>query len=199
MALTPAFDAFAEALQKMPGIGPKSAQRIALQLLLRDRQAAIQMARSAEAAIAQVGQCSECRMLAEGDRCRFCSNDQRDRSMICVVEGPADVLAIEQGGGYRGLYFLLMGHLSPIDGIGPEELGLDLLVSRLDSGIVTEVIIATNSTMEGDATAHFVASLASQRNVTVSRIAQGVPMGGELEYVDSGTLSLAISGRQKML
>lgn len=198
MALTPAFDSFVDALKRLPGIGPKSAQRIALQLLLRDREAALALSHSAKIALEQVGQCQSCRMLAEGDLCRYCNSNGRDDSLVCVVEGPADVLAIEQGGSYNGLYFLLMGHLAPIDGIGPEELGIDLLIERLDGGRIRELIIATSSTVEGDATAQFIASLASQRQITVTRIAQGVPLGGELEYVDSGTLSRAISSRQAM-
>ena len=180
----------------MPGIGQKSAQRIAFHLLERDRNGAMDLSAALAEAAEGIGHCSRCRMFTESDLCSLCSASGRDSSQLCVVESPADVMAIEDATGFRGLYFVLMGHLSPLDGIGPEELGLSKLEKWLLEGEVKELIIATNPTVEGDATAHYLADLALRKAVTVSRIAHGVPLGGELEYVDGGTLSHAFYGRR---
>jgi recombination protein RecR len=185
-----------DALRCMPGIGQKSAQRIAFHLLERDRGGATTLAAALADAMEGIGHCKQCRMFSEHALCSICSASGRDESMLCAVESPADVMAVEDATGFRGLYFVLMGHLSPLDGIGPEELGLALLQERLKSGDVQELIIATNPTVEGDATAHYLSDLAERHNVTASRIAHGVPLGGELEYVDGGTLSHAFSGRR---
>lgn len=180
----------------MPGIGQKSAQRIAFHLLERDRDGASAMANALSDAVSRIGHCSQCRMFSEEGLCAICSADGRDQSQLCIVESPADVMALEDATGYRGLYFVLMGHLSPLDGIGPSELGLELLEERLDGDTIKEVIIATNPTVEGDATAHYLADLAHRHSCEASRIAHGVPLGGELEYVDGGTLSHAFYGRR---
>jgi len=185
-----------ESLRCLPGVGPKSAQRMAFHLLEYNRDGGRQLAEALSMAMEQVGNCSECRTLSEETVCSLCSNDQRDRSLLCVVETPADVQALEQSTGYQGVYFVLMGHLSPLDGIGPEALGLDLLETRLSSGEVKELILATNPTVEGEATAHFLGELVARRGIRASRIAHGVPVGGELEYVDGGTLAHALAGRQ---
>jgi len=185
-----------ETLRCMPGVGQKSAQRIAFHLLERDRSGASQLSRALADAAESVGHCSRCRMLTEYDVCNICSASGRDESQLCVVESPADVMAVEDATGYRGRYFVLMGHLSPLDGIGPGELGMEELDLRLSNGKVNELIIATNPTVEGDATAHFLSDLAGKHNVQASRIAHGVPLGGELEYVDGGTLSHAFFGRR---
>ena len=187
-----------ESLRCLPGVGPKSAQRMAFHLLEYNRDGGRQLAEALSMAMEQVGNCSECRTLSEETICSLCSNDQRDRSLLCVVETPADVQALEQSTGYRGVYFVLMGHLSPLDGIGPDALGLDLLETRLASGEVKELILATNPTVEGEATAHFVSEMARAQGVRTTRIAHGVPMGGELEYIDGGTLSHAFAGRQEV-
>ncbi|HEX9852941.1 MAG TPA: recombination mediator RecR [Woeseiaceae bacterium] len=185
-----------DALCCMPGVGRKSAQRIAFHLLERDREGAALMASALAEAAAGIGHCHRCRMFTENDLCNICSASGRDPSQLCVVESPADVMAVEDATGYRGHYFVLMGHLSPLDGIGPSELGLAALEERLASGEVTELIIATNPTVEGDATAHYLAGIAARCEVQASRIAHGVPLGGELEYVDGGTLSHAFFGRR---
>lgn len=180
----------------MPGVGQKSAQRIAFQLLERDRDGARNLSQALDEAARHIGHCRRCRMLTEDELCSICTAASRDAATLCIVESPADVMAIEDATGYRGLYFVLMGHLSPLDGIGPEELGLAELDKRLAEGKTLEVIIATNPTVEGDATAHYLADLASRHKVQASRIAHGVPLGGELEYVDGGTLSHAFYGRR---
>lgn len=180
----------------MPGIGQKSAQRIAFHLLERDRDGASGLAVALADAVDGIGHCSRCRMFTESELCAICSASGRDATQLCVVESPADVMALEDATGFRGMYFVLMGHLSPLDGIGPDELGLSQLESWLRDGEVTELIIATNPTVEGDATAHYLADLASRCKVSASRIAHGVPLGGELEYVDGGTLSHAFYGRR---
>ena len=182
----------------MPGVGKKSAQRIAFHLLERDREGAQAMSRALSEAAAGIGHCSRCRMFTEHEICSICAASGRDDSQLCVVESPADVMAVEDATGYRGLYFVLMGHLSPLDGIGPEELGLGALEERLADRTIRELIIATNPTVEGDATAHYLADLAARHDVQASRIAHGVPLGGELEYVDGGTLSHAFYGRRVM-
>jgi len=185
-----------DALRCMPGVGRKSAQRIAFHLLERDRDGATSLSSALADAVAGIGHCSRCRMFTEHELCSFCAASGRDDTQLCVVESPADVMAIEDATGFRGLYFVLMGHLSPLDGIGPEELGLSVLEERLKEGTATEMIIATNPTVEGDATAHFLGELAARHDVQASRIAHGVPLGGELEYVDGGTLSHAFYGRR---
>ena len=187
-----------ESLRCLPGVGPKSAQRMAFHLLEYNRDGARQLAEALTLAMDRVGNCSECRTLSEDPVCTLCANERRDGSLLCVVETPADVQALEQSIGYQGLYFVLMGHLSPLDGIGPEALGLDLLEARLASGEIKELILATNPTVEGEATAHFVSEMARVRGVRTTRIAHGVPMGGELEYIDGGTLSHAFAGRQEI-
>ena len=187
-----------ESLRVLPGVGPRSAQRMAYHLLEHNRDGGRQLAEILALAMEQVGNCSDCRTLSEETRCDICANERRDRSKLCVVETPADVQALEQSTGYQGLYFVLLGHLSPLDGIGPEQLGLDRLESRLTSGEVAELIIATNPTVEGEATAHFISELAHACGITATRIAHGVPMGGELEYIDGGTLSHAFASRREV-
>ena len=196
MSYSPLLVRLIESLRCMPGVGRKSAQRIAFHLLERDRSGASELSRALADAVDSIGHCQRCRMLTENDVCDICKTAGRDQSSLCVVESPADVVAVEDATGYRGLYFVLMGHLSPLDGIGPDELGVSLLEARLADGDVSELIIATNPTVEGDATAHFLADLASRHSVQASRIAHGVPLGGELEYVDGGTLSHAFFGRR---
>lgn len=180
----------------MPGVGRKSAQRIAFHLLERDRSGAEQISKALSDAVTAIGHCRRCRMFSEHELCSICADAGRDDSLICVVESPADVVAIEDATGYRGQYFVLMGHLSPLDGIGPEELGLRQLEARFGESKFEEVIIATNPTVEGDATAHFLAEMATRYDIPASRIAHGIPLGGELEYVDGGTLSHAFFGRR---
>ncbi len=187
-----------ESLRCLPGVGPKSAQRMAYYLLENNRDGGRQLAEILLQAMDKVGNCRECRTLSEDATCAICANPRRDRSKLCVVETPVDVHALEQSTGYQGLYFVLMGHLSPLDGIGPEQLGLEQLESRLAVGEVSELILATNSTVEGEATAHFISELARAHGIKTTRIAHGVPMGGELEYIDSGTLSHAFAGRQEI-
>ena len=196
MSYSPLLVRLIEALRCMPGVGKKSAQRIAFHLLERDREGAENLSAALVGAVRDIGHCRRCRMFTEDEICSICAASGRDESQLCIVESPADVMAIEDATGYRGLYFVLMGHLSPLDGIGPEELGLAALEDRLQKGSVSEVIIATNPTVEGDATAHYLADLAARNNVQASRIAHGVPLGGELEYVDGGTLSHAFYGRR---
>lgn len=193
---SPLIDELMSSLRCLPGVGPKSAQRMALHLLERDREGAARLAASLGRAVAGVGNCSRCRTLTEETVCGICANPRRDDSTLCVVETPADVLAIESSGIYQGKYFILMGHLSPIDGIGPADIGLDVLLTRLQAGGVAELILATNPTVEGEATAHYIADQAKAQNVKVTRIAHGVPLGGELEYIDGGTLAHALSSRR---
>lgn len=188
-----------DALQCLPGVGPKSAQRMSFYLLERNRDGGQRLAEALQAALAGIGRCRLCRNLSETEVCNRCADPARDHSTLCVVETPADVAAVEQATGYRGGYFVLMGHLSPLDGVGPAELGLEQLEARLDEHQVGEVIVATNPTVEGEATAHYIADLARERSIRVTRIAHGVPVGGELEYIDGGTLSHAFSGRREMV
>lgn len=194
---SPLIDELIDALRCLPGVGPKSAQRISFQLLERNRGGAQRLSKALHNAVEKVGHCRSCRTLTEDPECRLCRDPRRDQHTICVVESPADVLAFEQGGDYRGLYFVLMGRLSPIDGIGPEDIGIDRLVERVQALNVSELILATNPTVEGEATAFYIAEEMRRLGVAVSRIAHGVPLGGELEYVDSGTLSHALKGRQR--
>jgi recombination protein RecR len=196
MLYPPTLNRLIEALRCLPGVGPKSAQRMAFHLLERDRDGAREIAASVGQAIEKLGHCQRCRMFAEGELCPVCTSASRDRSLLCVVESPADVVAIEQSGSFRGCYFVLMGHLSPLDGVGPSEIGIEALERLLGGGEVREVILATNPTVEGEATAHFLAEVVTRRGIRASRIAHGVPVGGELEYVDGGTLAHALAGRQ---
>lgn len=196
MSLSPLIQQLIQALRCLPGVGAKSAQRMAFYLLERDQSGGRTLSQTLSKALDQVGYCDACRMLSEMALCAICSNTKRDESQLCVVESPADVLAVEQSGQYRGYYFVLKGHLSPLDGIGPEDIGLDLLLKRLQVSSVKEVILATNTTVEGGATAHYIAQLIKPSGITVSRIAYGVPMGGELEYVDGHTLVQALNGRR---
>ena len=196
MKLSPAIEALMLALRCLPGVGPKSAQRMSLHLLERDRAGAGALAAALEEALARVGRCSRCRNFTELEVCEVCSDSRRDGATLCIVETPGDVMALEQTGSFRGNYFVLMGHLSPIDGIGPEDIGLDVLEDRFASAEVKEVILATNPTVEGEATAFYIAQRAQQRDVKVTRIAHGVPLGGELEYLDASTLAHALSGRR---
>ena len=196
MSYSPLLVRMIDALRCMPGVGRKSAQRIAFHLLERDRDGARSLSTALADAVSGIGHCSRCRMFTENELCSICSASGRDDTQLCVVESPADVMAIEDATGFRGMYFVLMGHLSPLDGIGPEELGLSILEERLGEGTVSEMIIATNPTVEGDATAHYLADLAERHDIQASRIAHGVPLGGELEYVDGGTLSHAFYGRR---
>ena len=196
MPYSPLLVQLIDALRCMPGVGKKSAQRIAFHLLERDRAGASHLSVALSQAVEGLGPCKRCRMLSEHELCSICSASGRDETQLCVVESPADVMAIEDATGFRGHYFVLMGHLSPLDGIGPQELGLTLLEQRLAEGGIAEMIIATNPTVEGDATAHYLADLAERNSVQASRIAHGVPLGGELEYVDGGTLSHAFYGRR---
>ena len=193
---TPLLSELVKALTLLPGVGPKSAQRIAFHLLERNRDGARRLARALEDAMARIGQCEACRTFSETPRCGLCAAANRDTSLLCVVEAPTDVVSIEQAASYKGLYYVLLGRLSPIDGVTPDTLGMPLLERRLQAGEVREMIIATGTTMEGEATAHYLAQLGKRAGVKVSRIAFGVPMGGELEYVDGTTLSLAIASRR---
>lgn len=198
MEFSPLINRLIEDLRCLPGVGPKSAQRMAFQLLERNREGAQKLAHSLLESMEKVGHCTQCRTLSETDVCPLCANSTREQHLLCVVESPADVRAIEQATPYRGRYFVLMGHLSPLDGIGPNEIGLDQLDARLGEGVISELILATNPTVEGEATAHYISEMARIHNVTSSRIAHGVPLGGELEYVDGGTLSHAFAGRREL-
>ena len=182
----------------LPGVGPKSAQRMAFYLLQRDRNGAKTLAETLLRAIDNIGHCQQCRTLTEQALCEICADNLRDDSLICIVESPADVWIVDQATAFKGRYFVLHGRLSPLDGIGPDELGLDLLEQRLATGTVKELILATNSTVEGEATAYFIGEIAKKHQVQASRIAHGVPMGGELEFIDSGTLSHAFKGRKEI-
>ena len=190
-------DELKECLRVLPGVGPKTAQRMVLHLLQRDRKGGRLLGEKLLEAMERVGHCRMCRNLSESDLCAVCESPHRDRSQLCVVESPVDVVAIEQSASYRGCYFVLMGSLSPIDGIGPEELGMDVLVDRCDDN-VREVILALSASVEGEATAHYVSELLKPTTVQVTRIARGIPIGGELEFVDGNTLALALSGRKPL-
>lgn len=195
---SPLIEELIKALCCLPGVGRKSAQRMALQILERDRQGGRQLADCLHKAIENIRRCQHCRILTESDICTLCASQKRTTSQLCIVETPADVLAIEQSGTYQGKYFVLLGHLSPIDGIGPEEIGLPLLIERLTNETIDELILATNTTVEGEATAHYIANKAESMGVKVSRIAHGVPLGGELEYIDGGTLAHAFASRRAL-
>ncbi|MDX9874103.1 MAG: recombination mediator RecR [Spongiibacteraceae bacterium] len=193
---SPLIDRLVDALRCLPGVGPKTAQRMAFHLLERNRSGGLRLAEILQEALAEVGHCSRCHTLTEEPICGICADPRRDDGLLCVVESPADVLALEQSGSYRGRYFVLLGHLSPIDGIGPAEIGIDRLLDQVRERSVQELILATNPTVEGEATAYYITEQVRAVGVMVSRIAHGVPIGGELEYVDSGTLAHALSGRR---
>ncbi len=186
------------ALRCLPGVGPKSAQRMALHLLERDRDGGLHLSKVLEEAMQRIGRCRVCRDLTENEVCRICANERRDQSMLCIVESPSDVMAIENATAFRGRYFVLLGRLSPLDGIGPAELGLEELAERLKNHPPGEMIIATNPTVEGEATAYYLQRMALKYDIVVSRIAHGVPLGGELEYTDQSTIAHAFSSRQKV-
>jgi recombination protein RecR len=196
MKFSPTLQDLIDALRCLPGVGPKSAQRMTLHLLERDRDAALQLSTALRDAVEKIGRCVKCRNFTELEICEVCSDPKRDNTVICVVETPADVLAIEQSGSFHGLYFVLMGRLSPIDGIGPAEIGLDLFQQRVVDDGIEEVILATNPTVEGEATAYYLINMLQPVGIRVSRIAHGVPLGGELEFVDGSTLAHALSGRR---
>ncbi len=195
--MSPLLQQLIDALKCLPGVGPKSAQRMAFYLLERDTDGAKNLASALAEAVEKIGHCSMCRTLSENELCDICASVSRENGKLCVIETPADVFAIEHTAEFRGKYFVLMGHLSPLDGIGPAELGLDLLERRLANGEIKELILATNPTVEGEATAHYISDMAVRHQVMTTRIAHGVPLGGELEYIDSGTLAHAFSGRQR--
>lgn len=198
MQFSPLINRLIEDLRCLPGIGPKSAQRMAFHLLEHNRDAAKQLANTLIEAAENIGHCSSCRTLTEDELCKVCSSQKRDIQKLCIVETPADVNALEQATDYNGLYFVLMGHLSPLDGIGPKEIGLDILEARFNNGGIEEIILATNPTAEGEATAHYISEIAKNAGLKTTRIAHGVPVGGELEYIDGGTLSHAFSGRREL-
>ncbi|WP_159567087.1 recombination mediator RecR [Budvicia diplopodorum] len=199
MQTSPLLESLMESLRCLPGVGPKSAQRMAFQLLQRDRSGGMRLAQALTRAMSEVGHCRDCRTFTEEEVCTICANQRRQNSgLICIVESPADIHAIEQTGQFAGRYFVLMGHLSPLDGIGPNDIGLDRLEERLASETINEVILATNPTIEGDATANFIAEMCAMYGVMASRIAHGVPVGGELEMVDGTTLSHSLAGRHQI-
>ncbi|MDR8013980.1 recombination mediator RecR [Ectopseudomonas guguanensis] len=195
MSFSPLIRQLIDSLRILPGVGQKTAQRMALQLLERDRSGGQRLAQALNAAMEGVGHCKRCRSLSEDDICQLCLDERRDDSLLCVVEGPMDVHAVEQTG-YRGRYFVLKGHLSPLDGLGPEAIGIPELLERIEAGAFGEVILATNPTVEGEATAHYIAQILAGKGLVTSRIAHGMPLGGELELVDGGTLAHALAGRR---
>jgi len=199
MSQSPLLLQLIEALRCLPGVGPKSAQRMAFHLLERDRDGASKLSTVMQQAVEQIGHCTSCRTLSETELCVLCANTSRDESVLCVVETPVDVLALEQATDFKGKYFVLMGHLSPLDGIGPAELGLDKLEQKMKQGDIKEIILATNPTVEGETTAHYISQMAEEYGIQPTRLAHGIPLGGELEYIDGGTLAHAFSGRQKVL
>ena len=196
--LGPTIEQLIEAFRCLPGVGPKSAQRMTFHLLERNRDGGERLATALSDALNNVHHCQQCRILSESELCSRCSDDRRRNDQLCIVEMPSDVLAIDQATHYQGQYFVLSGHLSPLDGIGPEALGIPLLIELLDKDTIKEVILATNPTVEGEATAHYLSQLAHARQIPVTRLAHGIPLGGELEYIDSGTLSHAFSGRESI-
>lgn len=196
MSFSPLLNNLVQSFCCLPGVGKKTAQRMALHLLEKDRNGAARLSEDIQQALEEIGRCVQCRNLTESEFCDICSDTRRDGTLVCVVETPMDVMALESAGSFRGIYFVLYGHLSPLDGIGPEELGLDELQRLVEKGGVQELILATNLTVEGEATAHYLSDMVALSGVKVSRIAHGVPTGGELEYVDGNTLSLALEGRK---
>ena len=195
MASEPLLNQLIESLRCLPGVGPKTAQRMALHLLERNREGGVQLASVLHEAMQKIGRCKQCRDLTELEICTLCANPRRDQSQLCVVESPVDVLAIEQATAFKGRYFVLLGRLSPLDGIGPAELGLDQLAEQLENNPPEEMIIATNPTVEGEATSYYLQRMAKTHNIHVTRIAHGVPLGGELEYTDQSTLAHAFGSR----
>lgn len=195
---SPRFEQLVQALRTLPSVGPKSAQRMALHLVMKNREGAFQLTHALHEAATHIQSCRVCHSLSEDEVCEICTSPRRDDSILCVVESPADVMAIEQSAGFQGKYYVLGGHLSPLDGIGPEEIGIPALIERLKQGQVQEVILATNATIEGQATAHYILEASKNLAVKMTRIAQGVPQGGELEYVDSHTLSQALHHRMQL-
>lgn len=191
-----ALEELIQALRCLPGVGPKSAQRMAYHLLQRDTKGAERLSKTLSEALARIRHCARCNTFTESEVCALCASPRRDPSLLCVVESPGDLLMMEQSQSYAGLYFVLMGRLSPLDGIGPREIHLDRLVTRASDGVVKEVILATNFTVEGEATAHYISEILGGHGLTVSRIARGLPVGGELEHVDSGTLAQAVLERR---
>ncbi len=198
MQSEPVLQDLIQALRCLPGVGQKSAQRMTFHLLERDRQGAFKLAQSLAEAVDKIGHCQTCQTLSSSDVCGLCSDQRRDQQLLCVVETPTDVMAIESATSFKGVYFVLNGRLSPLDGLGPAEIGLDKLADRIKKGTVKEIILATNPTVEGEATAHYISEMAKKHQIVATRIAHGVPFGGELEYIDSGTLSHAFSGRSKV-
>ncbi|MEO1890027.1 MAG: recombination mediator RecR [Cycloclasticus sp.] len=198
MQSEPVLQDLIQALRCLPGVGQKSAQRMTFHLLERDRQGAFKLAQSLAEAVDKIGHCQTCQTLSSSDVCGLCSDQRRDQQLLCVVETPADVMAIESATSFKGVYFVLNGRLSPLDGLGPAEIGLDKLADRIKKGTIKEIILATNPTVEGEATAHYISEMAKKHQVVATRIAHGVPFGGELEYIDSGTLSHAFSGRSEV-
>ena len=194
----PALEQLIDSLRCLPGVGPKSAQRMAYYLLQRDRQGANKLSIALDSALQVVDHCKLCNTFSEQPICPLCESDQRDSTVLCVVEMPTDLMMLESTRAYNGMYFVLMGRLSPLDGVGPKEIHLDKLIKRAQDGVVQEVILATNYTVEGDATAHYISELLRARGIKVSRIARGMPMGGEIEYVDSGTLAQAMLERRSI-
>ncbi|RKZ85625.1 MAG: recombination protein RecR [Gammaproteobacteria bacterium] len=197
-SLGPSIEQLIEAFRCLPGVGPKSAQRMTFHLLERNRAGGERLAEALSLALNKVQHCQRCRILSETELCSRCDDEQRRQDQLCIVEMPSDVLAIEQATHYRGQFFVLTGHLSPLDGIGPEALGIPQLIELFDQKTIQEVILATNPTVEGEATAHYISQLAHAREIKVTQLAHGIPLGGELEYVDSGTLSHAFSGRESI-
>ena len=195
MSSEPLLNQLIDSLRCLPGVGPKTAQRMALQLLERSREGGLQLAAVLVEAMQKIGRCKQCRDLTELDICTICSNPRRDQTQLCIVESPVDVLAIEQATAYKGVYFVLLGRLSPLDGIGPAELGLDQLTEQLETATPKEMIIATNPTVEGEATSYYLQKMAKMHDIRVTRIAHGVPLGGELEYTDQSTLAHAFGSR----
>ncbi|MEM7054418.1 MAG: recombination mediator RecR [Pseudomonadota bacterium] len=194
----PLIEQLLQALRCLPGVGARTAQRMAVHLLERDRSGGEKLAQTLAHAMREIQRCERCRNFTSHTICTICQSAKRSNQQLCIVEAPADVLAIEQATGFNGLYFVLLGRLSPLDGIGPEQLGLALLEQRLRDEPIEEVIVATNSTVEGEATAHYIASLADRYSIRMSRLAQGVPLGGELEHTDSSTLAHAFAARQSL-
>lgn len=198
MSFSPLINQLIESLRCLPGVGQKTAQRMAFSLLSHQREKAKQLAQAIHQAVENIHHCKKCRIFSESELCPLCGNPRRDSSLLCIVETPADVMAIEKSNFYKGLYFVLLGKLSPIDGIGPQEIGMHQLRERLSERIIQEVIIATNLTAEGEATAHYITELAKPYQIKVSKIARGIPLGGELEYIDSQTIAEALNRRSQM-
>lgn len=199
MALSPLLQELINSLRCLPGVGYRSAQRMAFHLIERDRNGARTLAQALTVALDQVDYCTRCRNLTETPLCTYCTRPNRDESILCVVETPADLLAIEQTSAFKGRYFVLMGRLSPLDGLGPAELGIELLINLLNQDEIKEVVIATNATVEGEATAHYISQLVKTRSIKASRIAYGIPLGGELEFIDSTTLAQALTSRTEIM